>query len=115
MCREELNFHMRSYNFSVKKKLRRKKKEIFEFFQPRETSKFSELRLKSTNRSTSSCSTNRDIRPRSAFKLTRHEQNQLIDDTADILASMVKSRRGINETNLLTQVNFIKIKFLSVK
>ncbi|CAF0743262.1 unnamed protein product [Rotaria sordida] len=86
MCREELNFHMRSYNFS-----------------PREGPKLSELRLKPTIRSSSSCGVHRDSRARSTFKLTRHEQDQLIDDTADILASMVKSRRSIHETNLLGQ------------
>jgi hypothetical protein len=51
----------------------------------------------------STCTTNRDVRPRSAFKLTRHEHDQLIDDTADILATMVKSRRSIQEPNILTQ------------
>ncbi|CAF0974361.1 unnamed protein product [Rotaria sp. Silwood1] len=86
MCREELNFHMRSYNFS-----------------PREGPKLSELRLKPIIRSSSSCGVYRDGRPRSTFKLTRHEQNQLIDDAADILASMVKSRRSIYETSLLEQ------------
>ena len=45
---------------------------------------------------------NRDHRPKSAYKLTRHEQDQLIDDTADILATMVKSRRSVQEPNLST-------------
>lgn len=56
--------------------------------------------MKPSNRATSACSTNRDARPRSAFKLTRCEQNQLINDTADILATMVKSRRTTQEPTL---------------
>ncbi|CAF3728879.1 unnamed protein product [Rotaria magnacalcarata] len=86
MCREELNFHMRSYNFS-----------------PRESSKFSEIRAKPTMRLSSSCGIHRDCRPRTSLKLTRHEQDQLVDDAADILASLVKSRRSTNETNTLIQ------------
>jgi hypothetical protein len=54
---------------------------------------------------------NRDNRPKSAFKITRHEQDQLIDDTADILATMVKSRRAVQEPTVLTpQVNTYKRK-----
>lgn len=45
--------------------------------------------------------------PRSAFKLSRFEQNQLVDDTAAILASMVKTRRSIFETNLALHVRVL--------
>ncbi|CAF1589286.1 unnamed protein product [Didymodactylos carnosus] len=77
MCREELNFHMKAYNF-----------------MPSESPKFADLRLRPL-RSNSSCSlnsscvNNRDIMrmlPNAGSKLTRIEQNQLVDDTANILA-----------------------------
>ncbi|CAF1622694.1 unnamed protein product [Adineta ricciae] len=88
MCREELNYHMRPKRSSSK-----------------ENQKFAELRLRPSARSTSagSMTSGRDFRremPRSAFKLSRFEQSQLVDDTASILASMVKTRRSIYETNL---------------
>ncbi|CAF1093831.1 unnamed protein product [Adineta steineri] len=82
MCREELNFHMRSYHFSSNENL-----------------KNSRLHQRSKTRSNSLYTTNRDIQLRSPFKVKRHEQDQLIDNTADILASMVKSRRSFCETN----------------
>jgi len=62
--------------------------------QRKEKTKITELRLKSGSLSTSPT---REVRARSAFKLTRHEKNQLIDDTADLLASMVKSRRATDQ------------------
>lgn len=83
MCREELNFHMRSFNISRKEK-----------------PKIAEFRLKSSSPSNSPT---RDVRARSSFKQTRHEQNQMIDDTADMLATMVKTRRANLDANILTQ------------
>ncbi|UJR23755.1 hypothetical protein I4U23_026732 [Adineta vaga] len=83
MCREELNFHMRSYSFLGK-----------------ETPKIPDVQVRSTNRSNSLNVTKRHIRSRSAFKLSRHQQDHLINNTADILASMVKSRRSINQSSI---------------
>jgi len=37
------------------------------------------------------------------LKPPRREQTQLVDDAADILASMIKTRRTIHETNFLAQ------------
>ncbi|UJR25103.1 hypothetical protein I4U23_006463 [Adineta vaga] len=91
MCREELNFHMRTKRSSSK-----------------ESQKFSELRLRPSARSASVCSvaSGHDFRretSKPAFKLSRTQQNQLVDDTANILATMVKTRRSIYETNLSLQ------------
>ncbi|CAF0819008.1 unnamed protein product [Didymodactylos carnosus] len=103
MCREELNFHMKAYNF-----------------MPSESPRVPDLRLKPL-RSTSSCSlnssymNNRDIMrmlPNTGSKLTRLEQDQLLDDAANILAvnldifpTMVKSRRSFYESSLLHKVS----------
>ncbi|CAF0884487.1 unnamed protein product [Rotaria sordida] len=91
LCRDELNFHMRTYKYS-----------------PRENQQFAELHLRPTIRSSSSCSgaTSLEFQKRtskSASKLFRHEQDQLIDNTANILASMIKTRRSIYEKYLLSQ------------
>ena len=40
---------------------------------------------------------------KSALKTSRREQDQIIDDTANILASMVKTRRSIYEKYILSQ------------
>ncbi|CAF4592497.1 unnamed protein product [Rotaria sp. Silwood1] len=91
LCRDELNFHMRTYKYS-----------------PRENQQFAELRLRPTVRSSSSLSRTTSLEfqkrtSKSASKLSRHEQNQLIDNTANILASMIKTRRSIYEKYLLSQ------------
>jgi hypothetical protein len=41
--------------------------------------------------------------PRSTFKSLRRTREQLVDDTADILATMVKTRQSIYQTNYLSQ------------
>ncbi|CAF1415212.1 unnamed protein product [Adineta steineri] len=91
MCRQELTFHMRPNRSSSK-----------------ENQKFAELNLRPSVRASSACSaTNtrefrRDI-PKPAFKLSRVEQNRLIDNTANILATMINTRRSIYETSFLSQ------------
>ncbi|CAF2651593.1 unnamed protein product [Rotaria sp. Silwood2] len=91
LCRDELNFHMRTYKYS-----------------PRENQQFAELRLRPTVRSSSSCSGTSSLEfqkraSKSASKRSHHEQNQLIDNTANILASMIKTRRSIYEKYLLSE------------
>ncbi|CAF4245312.1 unnamed protein product [Rotaria socialis] len=91
LCRDELNFHMRSSEHS-----------------PRENQKFSELRLRPSVRSNSSCSltSSADFQKRnskSASKFSRHRQDHLIDNAANILASMIQTRRSIYEKQFLSQ------------
>lgn len=67
--------------------------------QPKDYPKFPERRLRLLSRSSSSCSGQRDVRPRSAFKISRHEKDQLVDDAANLLANMVKTRQSIYDSN----------------
>ncbi len=41
--------------------------------------------------------------PRSAFKPSQRARDQLVDDTADILSTMFKTRRAVYQTNYLSQ------------
>ncbi|CAF1600356.1 unnamed protein product [Adineta ricciae] len=76
--REELQFHMRSYSFLGK-----------------ENPKLCDVPLRSKHRSSSLNVPKRQIRSRSTLKLSRDERDHLIDNTADIFASMVNSRRSL--------------------
>ncbi|CAF1293389.1 unnamed protein product [Adineta ricciae] len=78
MYREELQFHMRSYSFLGK-----------------ENPKLCDVPLRSKHRSSSLNVPKRQIRSRSTLKLSRDERDHLIDNTADIFASMVNSRRSL--------------------
>ncbi|CAF2034386.1 unnamed protein product [Rotaria magnacalcarata] len=91
LCRDELNFHMRSFEHSSI-----------------ENQKFSELRLRPSVRSNSSCSLTSSVdfqkrNSKSASKFSRHRQDQLIDNAANILASMIQTRRSIYEKQFLLQ------------
>ncbi|CAF1403891.1 unnamed protein product [Adineta ricciae] len=78
MYREELQFHMRSYSLLGK-----------------ENPKLCDAPLRSKRQSSSLNVPRRQIRLRSSLKLSRDERDHLIGNTADIFASMVKSRRSL--------------------
>lgn len=83
ICREELNFHMRPHKpIAI------------------ENRQFSRLNLRPTRRpnSSSSGSTSRFLR-QGLSKSTSYENNHLVDDTADILANLIKSRRNMNSSS----------------
>lgn len=91
MCRNELNYHMRSHKYA-----------------PDGGQKFNELRLGPGLRASSSCSRLTTSDPRrqttkSAFKSPRNERDHLIDDAASILATMVKTRRSTYSNRYLSE------------
>lgn len=71
---------------------------FFSIVQPKEHPKIPDSRLQAIQRSHSACGTMQTARQRSTLKLTRHTKDQLVDDAANLLANMVKTRQTIHET-----------------